>query len=289
MSLFAKLSLGMVDLGGRLKAMARRIRDIPVKAPPMAEIQEKNRATESMPFSLSNAQWEAARAQRVAAISQLAAMIAHQVGTPLTALSGHMQLLEEDPQVGADARKRLKIVEAQIDRASRVIQDLLTYSRQPEPTRGPVDINGCLHECIALFHPVMERRTVMLTQLMGERVSKVEGNREQLQEAFCHMIENALEAMPYGGQLTIQSQDLKPGSRERLHAWLAVDIADTGHGIASEYREKIFKPFFTTKKAGDGMGLGLAIVHEVIRTHGGQILVESEPGKGSRFRILLPV
>jgi len=253
-----------------------------------AELRQKNRELAKTIELLSTTQREAARAHRLSAIGQLAATVAHQIGTPLTALSGHMQLLEEDPQLGAEARKRLKIVEAQIDRASRIIQDLLIYARKPEPLLSPMDINACLEECVALLRPEIDRRNVILTLLLSQGLQKVKADQQQMQEVFCNLIENALDAMPDGGTLTIRSHGIEARPAEKTSGWLAVDIADTGQGIASEHRAKIFQPFFTTKKAGRGTGLGLSITHETVRSHGGQIVVESEPGKGTRFRVLLP-
>ncbi|HEX7768021.1 MAG TPA: ATP-binding protein, partial [Nitrospira sp.] len=110
---------------------------------------------------------------------------------------------------------------------------------------------------------------------------------QQIHEVFCNLIENAMDAMPEGGTLTVQSQAVEAPPTEKTSHWLAVDIADTGPGIAPEHREQIFQPFFTTKKAGRGTGLGLSIAFDTIRSHGGQVLVESEPGKGTRFRVLL--
>jgi two-component system cell cycle sensor histidine kinase/response regulator CckA len=101
------------------------------------------------------------------------------------------------------------------------------------------------------------------------------------------LIENAMDAMPEGGTLTVQSQEVEGSTTEKTNGWLAVDIADTGSGIAPEHREKIFQPFFSTKKSGQGTGLGLAIAFDTVRSHGGQVLVDSESGKGTRFRVLL--
>lgn len=253
-----------------------------------AELRQKNRELARTIELLSTTQREAARAHRLSAIGQLAATVAHQIGTPLTALSGHMQLLEEDPQLGAEARRHLKIVEAQIDRASRIIQDLLVYARKPEPVLSPMDINACLEECVALLRPEIDRRNVILTLLLSQGLQKVKADQQQIQEVICNLIENALDAMPDGGTLTIRSHGIEARPPEKTSGWLAVDIADTGQGIASEHRAQIFQPFFTTKKAGRGTGLGLAITLETVRSHGGQILVESEPGKGTQFRVLLP-
>jgi two-component system NtrC family sensor kinase len=251
-----------------------------------AELRQKNRELARTNDLLSTSQREAARAQRLSAIGQLAATLAHQMGTPLTAVSGHLQLLEEDPQLGPEARKRLKIVETQIERQSRIIQDLLIYARKPDPVFLPMNLNACMEECLALLRPEIDRRHVELRLLLDPSLPKADADPQQLHEVFCNLIENAMDAMTEGGTLTVQSQVVEAPPTE-TNGWLAVDVVDTGHGIALENREQIFQPFFTTKKSGRGTGLGLAIAFDTVRSHGGQLLVDSEPGKGTRFRVLL--
>jgi two-component system NtrC family sensor kinase len=252
-----------------------------------AELRQKNRELARTNDLLSTSQREAARAQRLSAIGQLAATLAHQMGTPLTAVSGHLQLLEEDPQLGPEARKRLKIVETQIERQSRIIQDLLIYARKPDPVFLPMNLNACMEESLALLRPEIDRRHVELSLLLDPSLPKADADPQQLHEVFCNLIENAMDAMPEGGTLTVQSQVVEGPPTEETNGWLAVDVVDTGHGIALENREQIFQPFFTTKKSGRGTGLGLAIAFDTVRSHGGQLLVDSEPGKGTRFRVLL--
>ena len=252
-----------------------------------AELRQKNRELARTNELLSTSQREAARSQRLSVIGQLAATVAHQIGTPLTAVSGHLQLLEEDPQLGPEARKRLKIVETQIERQSRIIQDLLIYARKPDPVFLPMDLNACMEECLALLRPEIDRRHVALSLLLDPSLPKAHADPQQIQEVFCNLIENAMDAMPGGGTLTVQSQVVEAPPTEETNCWLAVDVVDTGLGIAPEHREQIFQPFFTTKKAGRGTGLGLAIAFDTIRSHGGQLLVDTESGKGTRFRVLL--
>jgi two-component system, NtrC family, sensor kinase len=258
-----------------------------------AEIRQKNRELARSNELLSTAQRDAARAQRLSAIGQLAATVAHKIGTPLTALSGHIQLLQEDPDLTADARRRLQIVEGQIEQTSRIIQDLLIYGRKPEPMFEPMDLNACVEDCLSLMSPEIARRNVTLLADFNGSPMIIYGDSQQLQEVFCNLIDNAIDAMPTGGTLTIRGRPMDP---ERVPAHpadspgsYAVDIFDTGQGIPRDMMDQIFQPFFTTKKAGRGTGLGLAIAAETIRAHGGAMAVESEPGKGSHFTVTLPV
>ena len=257
-----------------------------------AEIRQKNRELARTNELLSSAQRDAARAQRLSAIGQLAATIAHKIGTPLTALSGHIQLLQEDPDLTKDARRRLQIVEGQIDQTSHIIQDLLIYGRKPEPILECMDLKACVEDCLSLMRPEIARRNVILLTDFHDTPFMVRGDSQQLQEVFCNLIDNALDAMPEAGTLTIRmhpsggrASSLQPIDMPESYA---VDIIDTGQGIPRDRLDQIFQPFFTTKKAGRGTGLGLAIAAETIRAHGGEMAVESEPGKGSRFTVILP-
>lgn len=251
------------------------------------ELHKKNEQLAQANQLLSAAQREAARVQRLSAIGQFAATVAHKIGTPLTALSGHVQLLKEDQSLAPHVRARLQIVETQIERTSTIIQDLLVYARRPDPVWSVVDVNACLHDCFSLFQTECLRQQVACTLALSLEPTTVSADRQQLQETFNHLVENALQAMPDGGALTIRSYltDLQAAESGRR---VGIDIADTGTGIAPEHLAPIFQPFFTTKTVGRGTGLGLAIVQETVRAHGGQITVESEPGKGSRFTISLP-
>jgi signal transduction histidine kinase len=251
-----------------LRAMNESLQARVVEA--TAEVLEKNRALAQTNELLSAAQRDAARAQRLSAIGQVAATVAHKIGTPLTALSGHIQLLAEDPTLGTESRQRLQTVEAQIERTSKIIQDLLLYARRPEPVRSPVDLNACVAECLALFQPEFDSRKIALATEWSQQIEKVEADSQQLQEVFHSLIENALDAMP------------------DHRTWVAAELIDTGCGMNAAQLVQIFQPFFTTKRAGRGTGLGLASALETVRAHGGDIKVESELKKGSRFTIVLP-
>ncbi len=281
---------------GVMTGVAAIIRDITERKQAEAELQrttdelrEKHRALAHTNELLTAAQRAAARAQRLSALGQFAATVAHKIGTPLTALSGHVQLLAEDASLTPQARSRLRIVEAQIDRTSKIIQDLLVYARRPDPVRTMVDVAACLKECLALFRTECERQHVTCSADVTADLPAVEADRQQLQEVFNHLIDNALQAMPSGGGLSVRAFLMEPSKGAGPDGRVSIEIADTGCGIDPDHLAQIFQPFFTTKKSGQGTGLGLAIVQETIRSLGGQILVESEPGKGTRFVLQLPI
>jgi signal transduction histidine kinase len=240
---------------------------------------------------LSAAQHAAARAQRLSAIGQFAATVAHKIGTPLTALSGHVQLLMEDLSLPSKVRGRLQTVEAQIERTSRIIQDLLLYTRRAPPVRGKFDLNECMRECANLFRTECDRQHVACITELAANLPPVEADRQHVQEAINHLMENALQAMPNGGSLCLRTSAIDAvalGKAPHQTGGVAIEVIDTGHGIKPDHLAEIFQPFFTTKQAGSGTGLGLAIVQETVRAHDGRITVESEPGKGTTFTIHMP-
>jgi len=204
-------------------------------------------------------------------------------------LSGHIQLLQEDPDLTKDARRRLQIVEGQIDQTSHIIQDLLIYGRKPEPILESMDLKACVEDCLSLMRPEIARRNVILLTDFNDTPFTVLGDSSQLQEVFCNLIDNAIDAMPEAGNLTIRMHPADTSQPTDRPDSYAVDIIDTGQGIPQDRLDQIFQPFFTTKTAGRGTGLGLAIAAETIRAHGGEMAVESEPGKGSRFTVMLPL
>ena len=255
------------------------------------ELHTKNEALARSNEMLSAAQHTAARAQRLSAIGQFAATVAHKIGTPLTALSGHVQLLMEDLSLPSKVRGRLQTVEAQIERTSRIIQDLLLYTRRAPPLRARIDINECLRECANLFRMECDRQHVACITELAANLPAVEADRQHVQEAVNHLMENALQAMPNGGSLCLRTSAIDAvalGRGPHQSGGVAIEIIDTGHGIKPDHLAQIFQPFFTTKQAGSGTGLGLAIVQETVRAHDGRITVESEPGKGTSFTIQMP-
>jgi signal transduction histidine kinase len=268
------------ELEDTLQGLQRRVDEA------TAEIRQKNRELARTNELLSTAQREAARAQRLSAIGQLAATVAHKIGTPLTALSGHVQLLQEDTALTTEARRRLTTIESQIDQTSRIIQDLLLYARKPELSIAPVDLHACIEECIALLRPELDRHGVEVVTDFAPGLGKVMSDYQQMQEVVCNLIDNAIDAMPDGGTLTIRTAgiELDAGGTRACR----ITVADTGIGIPAGVRERIFEPFFTTKKSGRGTGLGLAIAAETVRAHGGTIAVASEPAKGAEFSIVIP-
>jgi two-component system, NtrC family, sensor kinase len=235
---------------------------------------------------LFEARREMGRLERLAAVGEVAAMVAHEVGTPLTSVSGHLQLLDEevdDPRV----RERLSVIEAHIGRAIATIQGFLDSARFPAPNRRPIQVNAVIHEVLALASPGIRRqRGVQVVMGLSPQLPEVSADGEQLRQVLLNLVTNALDAMPEGGQLSLHT---RPVFDAHGKAHVQVQIADTGLGIPREDLRRIFDPFFTTKGPGRGTGLGLAICQRMVKAHKGSIEVQSEQGRGTTFLVTLPL
>jgi two-component system NtrC family sensor kinase len=225
------------------------------------------------------------RAERMAAVGQMAASVAHQVGTPLNLVSGYVQVIREDRQTDPAVRERLGIVEQQLSQVTHVLRTVLDRARQPSP-RIPLGVAGLVDRACTLVRPRLARAGVTLDAALdaGLASAEVHGDAAQLEIALLSLMANAVDAMPDGGTLRIRGGLIGNAN----DATIRLEIADTGHGIPPELMPRLFDPWVTTKPEGRGTGLGLGIVREVIHTHGGRVSVTSAPGAGATFTIELP-
>jgi signal transduction histidine kinase len=219
-----------------------------------------------------------ARAQQMAAVGQMAASVAHQVGTPLNLISGYVQMLQEDPAIDLRTERRLAIVQEQIGKVAAVVRTMLDHSRAPD-TRWPVQLGSLLARVADVARPKLDASKIALALDVMSNLPRVEASSEELELAILNLVNNSLDAMPRGGRLTIRAAQVQDKVR--------LEIADTGSGIAPELLPRIFEPWVTTKPAGRGTGLGLSITRDVIARHGGTIEAASEPGR-TVFTIELP-
>ncbi|HYB74043.1 MAG TPA: ATP-binding protein [Candidatus Sulfotelmatobacter sp.] len=230
------------------------------------------------------ARQQVGRNERLAAAGELAATMAHDVGTPLTAVSGHLQFLEEevtDPQV----KERLRMIQGHLDRAVSAARRFLDAAR-PEPSRAPVDLNALLEDLLVLASPEAQRKGIAVTRRAPEGLPRVVADEGQMQELFLNLISNALEAIGTGGGTVSVATEAVPGAGGAPA--VRVTVADTGPGMPPEVTACAFDPFFTTRASQGGTGLGLAICRRIAEDHGGTIRLESEPGRGTRAIVELP-
>ncbi|MFO7678483.1 MAG: ATP-binding protein [Chloroflexota bacterium] len=227
---------------------------------------------------LEEKQAQIIRAERLAAVGQLAASVAHEINNPLQAISLYLQLLTEET-LSAGGDRRLGVVQQEFDRIATIVGRLLDFQRPQAGEQQPVNVAAALNYVVMLAEKQVQRSGVTLQQNLPDNLPPVLAVENQLKQVFLNLILNAAEAMPAGGQLTITAchHDEK----------LAVEFADTGPGLTPEAQAHLFDPFFTTKK--EGSGLGLAVSHEIVANHGGELMVSSRPGQGATFTVVLPV
>jgi len=228
--------------------------------------------------SVSRLRETAARVQQLAAVGQTMANVAHQIGTPLNLVSGHVQLLQHeisDPGI----RRRLRIVEEQIDRVVATVRGLLERAR-PQSERQPVRIDSVISRIGDAMRARLATSGVTLDLDLQQPLGSVAADESQLELALLNLVTNALDAMPDGGTLTLAAAT--EDGRVRIA------VRDTGGGIDSAVLPRIFEPWVTTKGPGRGTGLGLTITRDLVTSLGGTIAVSTSHGRGTTFTIELP-
>ncbi len=235
---------------------------------------------------------ELRRSERLAAVGELAAGIAHEVRNPLASISGSVQMLETGlAEEDHEQRRLMEIVLREADRLDALIRDFLHYARPTPPKPEAVEIGELVDEVCEMFETVREPATRLRCEL--EPGVRVFADADQLRQLLWNLLLNAAQAMEEGGEITLAARELpqevdEDGRNVKEEGCARVEIAvgDTGPGIPPDVLDRIFDPFFTTKPAGSG--LGLAMVHRIVEANEGSVSVDSEAGGGTRFRIRLP-
>jgi two-component system NtrC family sensor kinase len=246
------------------------------------ELEERNQQLQETNLELWRSNRRMNELGRLAAAGQTAAHFAHEVGTPLNLISGHVQLLksdlERDPH---DAESRIRTISAQIERIERIVRRMLDKTRF-ETELSPLDLNSVLRKLCDAMEPAFDKRNIRLVERLAASRPLMAGSSDRLQQLFLNLINNSLDAMPDGGEVRISTTlDGNGGKAQRI----VVDFKDTGVGMTPEVMSHIFDPLYTTKDRGQGTGLGLVIVSQIVSEHGGTIEVESELGQGTSFRL----
>jgi PAS domain S-box-containing protein len=235
---------------------------------------------------------ELIRSEKLVCIGQLAASVAHEVNNPLAGVLVYIKLLlkkytEKKLQDDVTEKQLLKM-EKELERTSRIIRNLLDFSRQSEPNIRAVEINNVIEAALQLVGHQISLENIKLEKQLDEPLPLVLADFDKIQQVLINVIMNAIQAMPDGGNLEITTsvaKGIKIGESDKNT--VRIDIRDTGVGISRENLGKLFTPFFTTKEKGKGVGLGLPVVHGIIEQHKGKIEVNSEPNVGTTFTIYL--
>jgi len=238
------------------------------------------------------------RSARLAAAGQLAASVAHEVGTPLHSIAWHVQALGEEASVTPEMQKRIAIIDSEINRVVRSIRELLSSTRQRKPNPARLRMDRLVQSVSALMEPSFIGKGVSLKVEAGTDAPVVKGDTEQLQQVLMNLMTNALAATNAGQEVWItvgmraattdEVEERRLAGEPAVGTLVTVTVRDTGCGIPEDHQKRAFEPFFTTKAIGDGTGLGLFLSREIVTAHGGSLSIESEVGKGTTVVISLP-
>jgi PAS domain S-box-containing protein len=218
--------------------------------------------------------------QKLEAVGRLASGVAHDFNNILQAMMMTSQLLRLTTAGHAEVEAALSEIDELVKRATGLTRQLLIFSRQEAGRRESLDLRRVVEDLMNMLRRLVRENVTLIVELAPEPLP-VQGDHGQLDQVLMNLVVNACDAMPAGGRLAIRT-----GATGRKWVWLAIE--DTGHGIPAAIRDRIFEPFFTSKGAGRGTGLGLSVVHGIVAAHGGRIEVASAEGDGSTFRIVLP-
>lgn len=271
------------------------------------ELADKNAALQDANDKLFLLQRQLTTLEKLATLGQIAAVIAHELGTPLNAISGHLQLLLQDPLTDPALRGRLQGIDAQVDRLAGIVRGVLRAMRVPPPRYQPVDVRRVVEAVVALFTPAAAKRGIAIDLRWKDDLPSIQADADQLQQVFMNLFANAMDAMKGGGKLSIAAEFASAEDAAALapESWGAgrenhgvrVEVSDTGEGMDEDMARRAFDPFFTTKeedgraepRASVGLGLGLSICRQIVKNHAGDIAVRSEKGRGTTFTLWLPV
>jgi signal transduction histidine kinase len=234
---------------------------------------------ESQKVELQITEKRARVAEELASVATLVAGLAHEIGTPMGVIQGHASQLES-AVTDEDAKWRLRTIQEQVGRISKIIQTLLNMARPGKTRHVLVSPESVIEMTLAFLTEEFSRRNIEVRSEVDSAPS-VLGDPERLQQLFLNLFMNAVDAMPDGGELRVALKTSADGEIE-------IAVADTGQGISERDLPRIFEPFFTSKEAGTGNGLGLMVAKGIVKDHGGSLKVKSKQGHGTEFRILLP-
>lgn len=245
----------------------------------LIRLDESHRKLKEQTDILFQTEEQLRRADRLSALGELSAGVAHEIRNPLGSIKGAAEILKDDYSPDEPKYEFIEILLKESDRLNQIVQEFLSFARPKAPELRATDINEAIDSVLTLTAQAARKAGVSVEKRLDASIGMRDLDAGLLKQAFLNLVLNAIQAMPRGGFLTVES-GLRGGSVE-------VKISDTGVGIAPENRKKLFTPFFTTKK--DGTGLGLAITFRIVQNHRGVIDVESEPGKGATFTVRIPV
>lgn len=256
----------------------------------MSDITEQRQGE----MRMASLEEEMRQAQKMEAVGRLAGGVAHDFNNLLTVIKGNSQLALLQLEDGSPLKEGMREIEKASDKAANLVRQLLAFSRRQIMEMRVIDLNALLGDVAKMLRRMI-REDIELAIDLGENLGRVKADPGQIEQVIFNLVVNARDAMPEGGKLTITTANMELGEGSRADpaglapgSYVRLSVTDTGVGMTAEIRSRIFEPFFTTKEKGKGTGLGLSTVYGIVKQSGGEIAVESEPGRGTRFDIYLP-
>ncbi|HET6929839.1 MAG TPA: ATP-binding protein [Candidatus Acidoferrum sp.] len=282
-------------------ALARGDMEYPLEASGHDELSELTRAFDGMRDTLEHnaaqreqLEGQLRQAQKMEALGRMAGGVAHDFNNLLTVIRGHSDLLLDRLQPDEPLYRSCQQIRKTSDRAASLTRQMLAFSRMQVLQPKVLDLNELIADMGKLLRRLV-REDIEFSLRLGDSLGRIKADPSQLEQVLLNLTVNASDAMPLGGKLTIETQNLfVDHNNARLHAsvefgdYVVLAVSDTGHGMDAATKARIFEPFFTTKEPGKGTGLGLATVYGIVKQSGGFIRVDSTPGNGARFRVYLP-
>lgn len=246
-----------------------------------AELKDR---VEERTKELVASQSQLVQAEKLSGIGLLSSGIAHELNSPLAGLLTLLRLNKKKSDKNSNEYHNAKAMVEACEHMASIVKDLGNFARESKDEFSEINLNDMIKTTLSFAQQQLtkKKKPINISKEFAENLSKIWGNRNQLQQIVLNMITNARDAMPEGGEFIIRTRNSEDGNSAMM------EFIDTGIGISEEYKGKVFDPFFTTKEQGKGVGLGLSVVHGIVKRHKGKIFVESQPGKGTKFIIIFP-
>ena len=220
------------------------------------------------------------QADRLITLGRLVAGVAHEIGNPLTGILTYAYLLRDSLDQNDPRREDVEVIIQETLRCREIVRGLLEFARETKSKKERFDLNQLILRSVKLIEKQKDFKKIKFIYELEEALGEIEADPYQIEQVILNLVLNACEAMPEGGNIWIRTK--------RKNSQVIIEVEDQGVGIPQEHLEAIFEPFFTTKTEKGGSGLGLSISYGIVKSHGGEIEVKSELGKGSLFRVILP-
>jgi PAS domain S-box-containing protein len=263
------------------------VRDVTTRRVQEGKIREEEERYHKLLAERNHLENQLNRSNKLASLGELAAGIAHEINNPLGIILGFAQDMLEDLQADSPLVESLKIIEQETSRTVEVVKNLLDFARLRPPQISDNDLVQLVKDSLALLMPKIKQNKITVKKELGRGLPPAKIDPQLIQQVFLNVLINAIQAMPLGGELSLELEMATEKSLNNRPPCLQMTIRDSGQGIAPEHLDRIFDPFFTTK-GSKGTGLGLSICQRILEDHCGRMEVRSRVGKGTMCTILLP-